>query len=528
MMIYISGMATFGVATRNMRAVSPRVCFIGLTLLSVGRISTSLAQVMSLNLPRRARLPRESFREVVPGSIEESQREAALLLREIILGRALNDEDKITGIELANFCADFERAAACVDIESCEITITLSKPEGTNRELESAAIKELFEPAFSARWMTARADEDDETERISMLSNADHVRAFLLAQPVEWSATVRDLHASRPEDGPFRAEMTKISTSTVLVKIVNEAHEAQTRRELLDEIAELQLAVAERERRLAESIQQHQVDLADVTNTARAELQAAHEDAQEARGLAERELSRFRAMLRLAESKLEMATMRERIALTAGQSARRNAEEEVLAARLEQERARNEAQTARELLTRIVQEPRAHALESAGINSAAGVWEVIMSSFQPLPFSCTRALLERERNEAVTRWAMGRAARAQLDRPARRDAYGHEPDELAAAAAAWLGLAQDPQVYDQGIRSYNAEQQARATALARAYRDRAAGCIQRLVVGHARHRLYRKYHMAVYISSRCRLPRSLISYIVEFAVNARPRRAPGC
>ena len=137
-MIYISGMATFGVATRNMRAVSPRVCFIGLTLLSVGRISTSLAQVMSLNLPRRARLPRESFREVVPGSIEESQREAALLLREIILGRALNDEDKITGIELANFCADFERAAACVDIESCEIT--LSKPEGTNRELESSVL----------------------------------------------------------------------------------------------------------------------------------------------------------------------------------------------------------------------------------------------------------------------------------------------------------------------------------------------------------------------------------------------------
>ena len=405
MMIYISGMATFGVATRNMRAVSPRVCFIGLTLLSVGRISTSLAQVMSLNLPRRARLPRESFREVVPGSIEESQREAALLLREIILGRALNDEDKITGIELANFCADFERAAACVDIESCEIT--LSKPEGTNCELESAAIKELFEPAFSARWMTARADEDDETERISMLSNADHVRAFLLAQPVEWSATVRDLHASRPEDGPFRAEMTKISTSTVLVKIVNEAHEAQTRRELLDEIAELQLAVAERERRLAESIQQHQVDLADVTNTARAELQAAHEDAQEARGLAERELSRFRAMLRLAESKLEMATMRERIALTAGQSARRNAEEEVLAARLEQERARNEAQTARELLTRIVQEPRAHALESAGINSAAGVWEVIMSSFQPLPFSCTRARSARETKQShVGRWAV--------------------------------------------------------------------------------------------------------------------------
>ena len=70
-------------------------------------------------------------------------------------------------------------------------------------------------------------------------------------------------------------------------------------------------------------------------------------------------------MQQMAESKLEMAHMREQIAQLEGSSARRNAEEAVLVARLGQERANKEVQAAREQL---------HALESGRIESTAGIW----------------------------------------------------------------------------------------------------------------------------------------------------------
>ena len=227
-------------------------------------------------------------------------------------------------------------------------------------------------------------------------------------------------------------------------------------------------------------------------------------------------------MQQMAETESKAVKMQGQIVQLERMQARQSAEEAVLLARLEEERATEEARVAKELLKRVVQDPRARALESARIESTAGIWETIMSSFHPLSFSRTRALLERERNEAVARWAMGPGAQAEINRPARRNAYGYdEPDELSAAAAAYLGLAQRLHVDDQGIRSHNAEQQERASVLARAHRNSAARRIQRFFRSDARRRLYRKYHMAVCFASRLRLPRPLVTLIVGFAVSCQ-------
>ena len=319
------------------------------------------------------------------------------------------------------------------------------------------------------------------------------------------------------------------------------ASDSEEREQASDEARDVQIEeisqgfettlVALRERVQLAELHQHRAEeeakaAQDVLQAAQQDTRAAEDDAktarQEAKGMRLRAEYSF-AMQQMAETESKAMKLQGQIAQLEMMQTRQSAEEAVLRARLEEERATEEAQVAKEQLKRVVQDPRARALENDRIKSTAGLWEATMSSFKPLSFSRTRALLERERNEAVARWAMGPGAQAEINRPARRNAYDayDEPDEVSAAAAAYLGLARRSQVYDQGIRSHNAEQQDCASVLARAFRNSAARRIQRFLQSHARRRLYRKYYMAVCFASRLRLPRPLVTLIVGFAVSCQ-------
>ena len=539
------------------------------------RMGTSYAQVMSLNMPRANRSTRAQPDYVAVEPQDERAREGFLRLQQLILGQETDDHNtasfELIGSAVVGFATTLNQHAsdiAHVDLDTGSLSV-LSSPNSRIKDVaivvralldrvRGDAPEESSSESHSIGRALTNEHATDGSQSITVSSSSESVEQiaiFFRNRPIGWSIDVTE--AQSREDGTsfqIEASLHKV-TSSVLVCILTDkteeremASDEAPRTVQIEEItqafettlaalhervqlAEVHQRSAEDETKVAKArLQDAQHDLrnaADEAKGATAVLQAAQRDTRAAEddakaaqaGLqaAQQEAKAMRAraeyssvMQQMAESKLEMAHMREQIAQLEGSSARRNAEEAVLVARLGQERANKEAQAAREQL---------HALESGRIESTAGIWGVIMDDFQPLSFSSTRALLERERNEAVVRWRMGPAARAEMNRLARRDAYGDdEPGAALAAAAARLGLAPAPATYDERFRSHNAWQQARATALARVYRGGAARRIQRLVKSHAQHRLYRKYHMAVCFASRCRLPRPLISCTVEFAV----------
>ena len=236
--------------------------FISFLLASLGRFNTSLAQVKSLDLPRTTR---PFFDAVTPDS-GGARPAPRFLLQQMILGRApaggvtAGDYEAPNGggvaqIELTEFSLAFAGILARVDLHSGRATVLTSrqhKPPAADlsgarddaatrgdrvSRVALAAVEALFDPEFVGQWMrtTEHHDEEDvnaveiaetyrdRARRRRLLPERGDPFAFLRSQLVGWRETVLHLHVSSAEDGPYVAELRKISESALTVLIVDDA-----------------------------------------------------------------------------------------------------------------------------------------------------------------------------------------------------------------------------------------------------------------------------------------------------------------
>ena len=131
MMIYISGMCAFA----SRMPISPEDAFACFAFAILGRLGTSFAQVMSLDLP-----PTPDLTSVVPGGDVE-ERQARLRLYNLILGRDLGEPVALIGPDepAAVFFGAFKGAIAHVDLFTGE-TQLVSSYEGPASQRFACAV----------------------------------------------------------------------------------------------------------------------------------------------------------------------------------------------------------------------------------------------------------------------------------------------------------------------------------------------------------------------------------------------------
>ena len=307
--------------------------FTALVLGSFGRLCTSLAQVMSLDLPE-ARLRRPFFYAVcASGGGATASPPPRFLLQQLILGHAPadggggDDAPNVSQVELTEFSLVFSGILARVDLHSGRATVISSgkqnqQPQpprdaggdpvfGRARRLSAraatgepderdhrddaarddhrvsrvalTAVEALFDPAFVGQWMPTEHDEDDRVAeaveaaeglagRRRLLPEHGDPFAFLRSRPIGWMATVPRLHVSSAEDGPYTAELRKISASSLTVLIVNDANAPIRRHDFQEAMASAQTehlataarAAAAHERDMAAAQAAHEEQIAQI------------------------------------------------------------------------------------------------------------------------------------------------------------------------------------------------------------------------------------------------------------------------